>query len=168
MRVRELARLHTWHRARPSQDVGDPCEDCGTTLALCFQCGVNSRCLACCPYERPTAGDKVMYAAVRQAREQPEIGLLAGVLASLVPAMLVWAGMTYCAPGVMRTLGALAGAAACCAFLAAGAAWGSLPLPGELPPCRTHDLTPYDRRALAGAGALLAQIVLLSTAFTAA
>ena len=149
---------------RPSkarQLVGDPCDDCGTVLVRCVQCGVNSRCLECYPYERPTSRDADMDATVRFARDHPQAGLVAGAVASLVPAMVIWAEVTYAPPGMVRVLVCLAGAAACCAFLAAGAAWGGLPLRGEVPHCRRDDLTPYDRRALAGIGALFMQVALV-------
>jgi hypothetical protein len=94
--------------------------------------------------------------------------LLGGAFGALVPAMLVWADLAFAPPGALRILGCLAGAVACCAFLAAGAAWGSLPLPGEVPPCRRHDLTPYDRWAFAGCGALITQVALVCVGVTTA
>ena len=156
---------------RPSkarQAVGDPCDDCGTVLVRCVQCGVNSRCLECYPYERPTARDAEKDEAVGFIREHPHAGLLAGALGSLVPAMLIWAGMTYAPPGMVRVLVSLAGAAACCAFLAAGAALGSLPLPGEVPHCRRDDLTPYEWRARVGIWALFVQVALVCIGVSAA
>ena len=153
--------LQALRPGKPRQAVGDLCDDCGTVLVRCVQCGVNSRCLTCYPYERPTARDADMDATVRFAREHPQAGLLAGAVASLGPAMLIWAELTYASPGMLRALVCLAGAAACCAFLAAGAAWGDLPLRGEVPHCRRNGLTPYDRRALAGIGALIVQVVLV-------
>ena len=160
--------LRAWRPGKPRQDVGDPCDDCGTVLVRCVQCGINSRCLTCCPYERATARDADIAATVRFAREHPQAGLLAGAIGSLMPAMLIWAELTYAPPGVLRVLVSLAGAAACCAFLAACAAWGSLPLRGEVPHCRRRDLTPYDRRALAGIGALFVQVALVCIGVSAA
>jgi hypothetical protein len=153
--------LQALRPGRPRQAVGDPCEDCGSVLVRCVQCGVGSRCLECDPYERPTARDAQMDATVRLARDHPQVGLLAGAVGSLVPAMLIWAEAAYAPPGMLRVLAGLAGAAACCAFLAAGAAWGKLPLRGEVPQCRRYELTPYDRRALGGFGALFLQVVLV-------
>ncbi|HEY5835118.1 hypothetical protein [Streptomyces sp.] len=162
------AALRAWRPPKPRQEVDDPCDECGTVLVLCVQCGVNARCVVCLPYERPTERTEEIQASVRFVRDHPEAGLLGGVIASLVPAMLVWAQVTYAPPGMVRILGTLAGAVTCCAFLAAGAAWSSLPLPGEAPPCRWHDPTPYDRWALAGTGALFAQIALVCIGVAAA
>lgn len=147
--------------SEPRQAAGDLCADCGAVLVWCIQCGVDSRCLECYPYERPTALDTEMDAAIRFAREHPQAGLLAGAMGSLVPVLLIWAAATYAPPGLLRVLASLAGAAACCAFLAAGVAWGSLPLPGEVPHCRRDESTPYDRRAFAGFGALIVQVALV-------
>jgi hypothetical protein len=145
-------------RRRPRQAVGDPCEDCGTALVLCIQCGINSRCLECCPYERPSAREQEIHAFVRMVREHPRIGLLAGTLAAVVPAALIWAGTQYVPPGGLRTVGALAGAAACCAGLATGAAIGRLPDPGQIPACRAYDRTPFDRWSLVAFWAFLIQV----------
>jgi hypothetical protein len=152
----------------PAQEIGDPCRDCGTVLVLCVQCGAEPRCLECLPYERPTEHDEKISAAVRLARDHPHAGVMGGAFAALVPAMLVWAQTTYVPPGVLRTVGTLAGAVACCTFLAAGAAAGKLPLPGEVPECRRHDYTPYDRWALAGIVALVVQVALVSVGIAAA
>jgi hypothetical protein len=160
--------LRVLRPAKPRQAVGDPCEDCGAMLVCCVQCGVESRCLECYPYERPTALDAKVDATVRLARDHPQAGLLGGAIRALVPALLIWAGMTYTPPGILRALAGLAGTVACCAFLAAGAAWGSLPLPGEVPHCRRYDSTPYDRRALAGFGALTVQVALMCTGIATA
>ena len=154
--------LRMWRRRGPRQVLGDLCGDCGAVLVSCVQCGAHVRCLVCCPYERPSAGDAGMHATVRAVRDHPELGLLAGALAALVPAVRVWAGMSFARPGVTCVVGTLAGALACCCFLGAGAAWGTVPLRGEVSPCRVADWTPYDRRALAGCVALGAQVALLS------
>lgn len=130
--------------------------------------GVNSRCLACLPYEQATERAAEIQASVQFVRDHPETGLLGGAIASLVPATLIWAQVAYTAPGALRILGTLAGAAACCAFLAAGAAWGTVPLPGEVQPCRWHDPTPFDRWALTGIGALLVQVALVCIGTAAA
>ena len=166
MTVRSALQALRPRKAR--QAVGDPCDDCGTVLVRCVQCGVNSRCLTCYPYERPTARDAEIDATVRFARDHPQAGLQAGVIGSLVPAMLIWAEMTYAPPGILRDLVSLAGAVACCAFPAAGAAWGSLPLPGEVPHCRKLEPTPYDRWVFVGFGALLVQVVIVCVGVVAA
>ncbi|MFF7192545.1 hypothetical protein ACFZAM_02340 [Streptomyces sp. NPDC008079] len=166
MSLREALRL----RARePSYEAGDPCEDCGNALVLCVQCGEDVRCPNCVPYERPSAGDEALRATVRLVRDRPEAGLLAGALACSPPAMLGWVGMTFVAPGLLRTGGALAGAVACGAFLAMGATAGGLPLAGEAPTCRINRTTaPYDRWSWTGAGAVAVQIVLVSLGVAAA
>jgi hypothetical protein len=141
--------------------VGDACEDCGEVLVLCLLCGVDSRCLTCTPYERRPARDEE-HRVIRMARASPELGLIVGAFAALVPAALVWVTLAFVAPGLARTAGIVAGAVAACAFLAAGAALGKLPLPGEVPACRADDWTPYDHWLWTGAGALVLQCALLS------
>ncbi|MYS22826.1 hypothetical protein GA0115240_144883 [Streptomyces sp. DvalAA-14] len=99
---------------------------------------------------------------IRTVRASPELGLLVGTLAALVPTALVWATLTFASPGLAQMAGAVAGAVAGCAFLAAGAAIGRLPLPGEVPACRADDWTPYDRWLWTGTGVLVLQSALLS------
>ncbi|WP_405584854.1 hypothetical protein [Streptomyces sp. NBC_01190] len=154
--------------SKPRQAVGDPCEDCGAVLVLCVQCGTDSRCPDCYPYERPTRRDEEVDDSVRLARDHPHVGLLGGAIAALIPAAFDWVDLTYVPPGVLRIVTCLAGAAACCLLLAAGAAWRALPLLGEVPHCRRGDLTPHDRRALAGCAVLVVQIVLVCVGVTAA
>lgn len=143
-----------------SQGPGDPCEDCGTVLVVCVQCDADARCLACFPYDRPSAREQERVTALRMVRDHPEIGLFVGVLGALVPAMLLWAGAVFIPPGVVRSVASVSGAVAACAFLAAGAALAKLPLPGEIPACRRYDWTPFARRCWAGYVALFVQLAL--------
>lgn len=146
----------------PSQEVGDPCEDCGAVLVLCVQCGTRVRCSACYPYERSRDAGSAHQALLRVVREHPSLGLFAGALTALLPAALCWVGSLVVGPGLLRVLGSMAGAVACCAYLSSGAVLGSLPLRGEVPPCRMDDRTPYDRRALVGTVAFVVQVALVS------
>ncbi|MEU6851197.1 hypothetical protein ABZ901_14860 [Actinacidiphila alni] len=119
--------------------------------------------------ERPSVGDEKLKALVRLVRASPEIGLVAGALACSAPAMLIWAGVTFVAPGLLRSGGVLAGAVACCAFLIVGATAGGLPLPGEVPTCRMiRSTTPWDRWSWPGVGAALVQIALMCVGIAAA
>jgi hypothetical protein len=162
-----VLRPQSLYSRKRRQAVGDPCEDCEAILVLCVQCGVDSRCLACFPYERSSARDEEEYRLRQIVRDRPQLGLLAGVFAALFPATFLWAGQTFDAPGTVRTLAALAGTVAACAFLAMGAAVSTLPLPGERSPCRMRDWTPYDRWEWTGITALLVQIILVSVGIAA-
>jgi hypothetical protein len=128
---------------------------------LCVQCGMDSRCAACYPYERPSDREARIGEAVRDIRENPQVGLLTGAFMALAAALFTWLGFSTAPPGVLRVLGSMAGAVASCAFLGAGAAYGKVPLPGEVPRCRSDDPTLYDWLAFTGFGALVAQVVLV-------
>lgn len=156
-------------RARgPRQDAGDPCDDCGTVLVQCLQCGTEVRCLTCRPYERPSPDDEETDEAVRTVREHPQLGLLAGVIAAAVPAAFLWAGLSMARGDTLRLLIGAAGAAACCACLGAGAAIGKSPLTREVPMCRRPDSTPYDRWFFTAAGALAVEVALVCIGIAAA
>jgi hypothetical protein len=87
---------------------------------------------------------------------------LGGALAALLPAMFVWAGMTYVVAGPVKALSTLAGTMAAGAYLAMGVAIGKAPLPDEIPLCRMGDLTAYERWEWAGTLALLVQIAVVT------
>ena len=106
-----------------------------------------------------------MDSARRLLREHPEIGLFVGVVLALVPASLIWVQVAFAPPGLLRVLGGLAGAVACCAFLASGPAWAKVPLSSEVPQCR-RKATPYHRLTLAAHAAVAVQIALASIAIT--
>ncbi|WP_225850922.1 hypothetical protein [Streptomyces sp. HPF1205] len=141
--------------------MGEPCGACGRRLVLCLQCGAEPRCLLCAPYQRPSAEEEEEYELRRIVRSRPEVGLLGGVLAALLPAMFVWAGMTYVVAGAARTLSVLAGTVATGAYLAMGVAMGKAPLRGEIPACRMGDPTPYHRWERTGTLALLVQVAVI-------
>lgn len=129
---------------------------------MCLQCDAELRCLACAPYQRPSAQDEEEYELRRVVRSYPEAGLLGGALAALLPAMFVWAGMTYVVAGPVKALSTLAGTMAAGAYLAMGVAIGKAPLPDEIPLCRMGDLTAYERWEWAGTLALLVQIAVVT------
>jgi hypothetical protein len=113
--------LRAWRPRRPQQASGDPCEACGTVLVPSVQCGVNSRCLTCYPYERSSARDAEIDATVRLARDQPRVGLLAGLGAGASWGSLLLSGEVPHCRGHERTLHdrrALAGGVALLAQLA--------------------------------------------------
>ena len=120
----------------PHGSLGDPCTNCGEPLVLCLQCGTTARCLACHPYERPSLADDEYRHLYRTVRAQPGIGLLAGTLLALIPALLLWAGAALTALGPLRAAATVAGTASICALLAKGAAMSKMPIPGETPGLR--------------------------------
>ncbi|MGC5344093.1 hypothetical protein [Streptomyces sp. DT171] len=75
--------------------------------------------------------------------------------------MFLWAALTYLPDGTVRTLAVIAGTAACCAFLAMGAAMRKAPLPEEQPACRMREPTPDERWWCTALVALLVQVALV-------
>lgn len=147
------------------QEVGASC-DCGDIVVLCMQCGVDTRCLTCSPYWRPSSSDLELYRAVRDTRAQPVLGLMVGLLMAMVPTAMIWANISFAPPGTCRTLSTWAGSVAVTAFLIGGALFRQIPLPDERPSCQLERPAPAALWLDGACAAVVVEALFLVSALT--